>query len=533
MTQKSKKTFDYSKTQWGISKIQNYRDNFQGYEIEILINKLGKDTKKKLKVLDLGCGGGNVDGFLKSNFPHWDVTGIDVSGKALEIARKNFPKVKFLKRGVENLGFKPKSFDLVISLDTMEHFDNPLKVAGSVLNLLKDNGMFFVAIPLEKQFPSFYWIMNKLGLDKAKRASVGHINVLNNKEITSLFKKAGFVKEGQNFGGHSIYTFLDFACFWILRSDKSQKPSFESSLILMKSGIIKSTLIFLKSLASNLIYFENKLLFWLPAPRGHYFLRNADFFSVKPPVTVCEDLQIKNGFSKVIRPKDIFIGDHLKTWTFNKKSKILDFGTANGVWLERILKSKNGQGVGVDVSKSLINAANTRKGVLGKYYITGDKWPIGSNTIDYTVSFDVFEHITDKDLEIKRIYSSMKKGSKFLFYTLNPNNKFTFDWLFESFGSNFLYERADHDKRLFPEPKKLKISLEKFGFKNVNFELFDGPFNLFWEVFSYSLLSIFPSKFLFDLNDKIVRFVYPINSTLDKIFTHAGYSNGFFIWGEK
>ena len=246
MTQKSKKTFDYSKTQWGISKIQNYRDNFQGYEIEILINKLGKDTKKKLKVLDLGCGGGNVDGFLKSNFPHWDVTGIDVSGKALEIARKNFPKVKFLKRGVENLGFKPKSFDLVISLDTMEHFDNPLKVAGSVLNLLKDNGMFFVAIPLEKQFPSFYWIMNKLGLDKAKRASVGHINVLNNKEITSLFKKAGFVKEGQNFGGHSIYTFLDFACFWILRSDKSQKPSFESSLILMKSGIIKSTLIFLK-----------------------------------------------------------------------------------------------------------------------------------------------------------------------------------------------------------------------------------------------------------------------------------------------
>jgi 2-polyprenyl-3-methyl-5-hydroxy-6-metoxy-1,4-benzoquinol methylase len=533
MLKKSKKTFDYSKTQWGISEIENYKSNFQGYEIELLINGLKNKTKNKLKVLDLGCGGGNVDGFLKKKFPHWDITGIDVSVEALKVARKNFPGVKFVNSSVDNLNYKPKSFDVILSLDTMEHFDNPDNVVRSIFKILKDDGLCYLAVPLEKQFPTFYWFMYKMGLDKAKRASVGHINVLDNKEVTRLFKDAGFTKEHQYFGGHLIYTLLDFACFWMLHTDKSEKPSFESSLNLMKPGLKKTLALGLKKLGASLIYFENKILSGIPAGRGHYFFRKSEFFSINPPVTVCEDLQIKNGLSKVVRPKDIFIINHLKNWRFDKNTKILDFGTANGLWLERILKSKKSKGVGVDVSKDLIEAAIKRKNVLGQYFLTGDTWPLKNNYFDYCVSFDVFEHVKDRDLEIKRIFNSMKKGGKFLFYTLNPDNKYTFDWLFEKFGSNYLYDRADHDKKLFLNPVKFKKSLENVGFFDVNYSLYDGPFNLFWDVFAYALLSVFPSRSVFNINDKVVKFVYPVNLILDLLFNKQGYSNGYFIWGQK
>jgi SAM-dependent methyltransferase len=237
---------------------------------------LGKNAKKKLKVLDLGCGGGNVDGFLKSKFPNWEITGVDISTKALKIAKANYPKVIFLKRSVENLDFDSKSFDLILSLDTLEHFDNPGKVVKSARSVLEDDGVFFLAIPLEKQFPTLYWLMNKFGWDKGKRASVGHINVFNNVEILNLFIEAGFIETYHSFGGHLIYTILDYVCFWILRSGKKQKPSFESGLIVMKDGIIKTIILGLKNLASNIIYFESKIFSAFPGGRGHYLFRKYD-----------------------------------------------------------------------------------------------------------------------------------------------------------------------------------------------------------------------------------------------------------------
>ena len=533
MMKKSKETFDYSKTQWGIAKIENYKSNFQGLELEILIKRLGKNTHKKLKVLDLGCGGGNVDGFLKSKFPHWDITGIDVSAKALEIARKNFPGVKFINQSVDKLKFKSKSFDLILSLDTLEHFDNPQKVVGSARDLLKSDGLFFLAIPTERQFPTFYWLMYKLGLDKEKRESVGHINVFNDRQVSDIFKNVGFIKEKQYFSGHAIYSILDFFCFWILRSDKRKTPSFESSLIIMKPGLKRTLLLGLKNIASILIYYESKIFSGIPGGRCHYFFRKSDFFSVNPPVTVCETLQIKHGLKKVMRPKDLFIKRHLESWKMEKSDSVLDFGCANGIWLERILKDGKTQGSGIDVSDKLIETAKFRKNVRGKYFLYDNIWPLKNNSFDYCFSFDVFEHIKDKEKEIKRIYIALKTGGRFLFYTLNPNNRYTFDWLFESLGSNYLYSRCNHDKKLFPNPKIFKRILENTGFKAVEYKLFDGPFNLFWDVFSYALLTVLPSEKVFLLNDKFVRFIYPINVFLDKIFNNHGYSNGYFIWGEK
>lgn len=538
MTKRLQKTFDYSKTKWGIAEIKDYKTSFQGYEVELLIKKLGDDTKRRLKVLDLGCGGGNVCGFLKSKFPKWDIIGVDVSGNALTVAKKNFPKVKFIEQSVEKLDFKKESFDLILSLDTLEHFRNPKEVVNSASKLLKNDGIFFLVTPLEKQRLTFYRLAYKLGLDRAKRGSVGHINVFDDKEIVDMFKNSGFVKEDKFFGGGIIYTILDFGCFWLfeLFNKNKERLSFESSLSVMKPGLKKNLIVWLKNIGSTAIYFENKLVSKINGGRCHYFFRKSDFFSINPPVTVCEDLQIKYGLKKVTRPKDVFVRKHLfDVWKIKRLDRVLDFGCAGGVWLERILKTAKVEGIGIDVSEKLIEFARRRKGAYGKYFSLVISWPLKKNYFDYCFSLDVFEHIKneEKEREIRRIYASLKKGGKFLFYTLNPNNKYTFDWLFESLGSNFLYERSDHNKKNFISPVVFRKLLEGVGFRSVNYELFDGPFNLFWDVASYVFLSIFPFRFTFLLSDVITRIIYPINLFLDRPFTKNGYSNGYFIWGEK
>lgn len=524
---KYKKTFNYSDTNWGTIPIISYYTNLQGFELEFLIENLAKFGKKKnLKILDLGCGGGNVAAFLKNKFPSWSVYGIDVSSKAIKSAKENFKNVKFIRSPAEKLPFKNQEFDLVLSLDTLEHFKNYKNVILEVKRVLNTNALFYLAVPLEKQFPTPLWFFYKFGWT-AKNEYVGHVNYFDNRTILSEFKNLGFINIKKTFGGHFIYFLGDVLYFLFLKPKVGKNKTFETS-------IEDSSFKFIKNIFSVMTYFESKIFGFLPGGRGHYFFKKSDFFSINKPHVICENLQLKYGLNKIVRPKDIYIKNHIyKFWkNFNKK-KLLDFGCADGLWLERITKSTRLNGIGIDVSKTLIDLAKKRKNVRTKYFESSLKWPIKPNSIDYCISLDVFEHIKDRKKEIKNISESLKTDGQILFYTLNPNNKYTFDWIFEKIGSSYLYNRADHKKILFPNPVIFKKQLEKEGFKNVEYEFFDGPFNLFWDVATYIYLKILPFKSVFLLNNILIRLVYDINIFLDKITTNKGYSNGYFIWATK
>lgn len=267
-----------------------------------------------------------------------------------------------------------------------------------------------------------------------------------------------------------------------------------------------------------------------------------DFFSQHFPLTVFENFQRERGLKTVLRPKDLEITGLLTDLDYLSSENILDFGCAGGVWLERLLTGTKIKGYGVDISPRLINYAKKVVNHRGEYYLANSSWNI-AKTIDFVVSFDVFEHIEDKKREIKNIYNSMKPGGKFLFYVMNPNHKFTFDWLVALLGSDYLYKRANHNITLFPNPKEFKNILGKGGFINIKYKLFEGPANLFWDVFCFTYLSFLDRLFggrinllsnvLLWLNDKLVRLIFPINNMIDKLFLKSGNSNGYFIYGEK
>jgi ubiquinone/menaquinone biosynthesis C-methylase UbiE len=92
-------------------------------DFEDLINAtkalLGDMRGKKIKtVLDLGCGPGYYCKFLQEL--GYDVTGADYSQKTIDVAKKKYPHIKFVKEDGCAMSFKDQSFDLVITIGALQ-----------------------------------------------------------------------------------------------------------------------------------------------------------------------------------------------------------------------------------------------------------------------------------------------------------------------------------------------------------------------------------------------------------------------------
>jgi len=76
-------------------------------------------------ILDAGCGEGFGANRLLERFPDADITGIDLSWSALAAARQISPEMRTAQTSVTNLPFAAGRFDLVLSLEVLEHLPDP------------------------------------------------------------------------------------------------------------------------------------------------------------------------------------------------------------------------------------------------------------------------------------------------------------------------------------------------------------------------------------------------------------------------
>jgi cyclopropane fatty-acyl-phospholipid synthase-like methyltransferase len=107
-------------------------------------------------VLDVGCNHGGTTYWLKDQNVS-SITGIDINGEALDLARNNLSKLdisnKFvvLDLTVERLD---EIFDTVVSFHTLEHIypeDTDIFISN-IYNMLKEDGYFIVSIPYEDAY---------------------------------------------------------------------------------------------------------------------------------------------------------------------------------------------------------------------------------------------------------------------------------------------------------------------------------------------------------------------------------------------
>ena len=106
-------------------------------------NAVGLSGKR---VVDVGCGGGLLSEGMAVRGA--DVTGIDLSEKALGVARLHLlesgQRVDYRKVAAEQLATEmPASFDIVTCLEMLEHVPDPASIIAACARLVKPGGRVF------------------------------------------------------------------------------------------------------------------------------------------------------------------------------------------------------------------------------------------------------------------------------------------------------------------------------------------------------------------------------------------------------
>lgn len=113
------------------------------------LNRLLKEKEiDKCKVLDIGCGAGTNSILLAKN--DFDVTGVDISPAAIEIAKRRSKeagvKIKFLVGNAYNLKFLKGSFDFIFDRGCFHHI--PIEYRNKYVkqnsHLLAEKGKYYL-----------------------------------------------------------------------------------------------------------------------------------------------------------------------------------------------------------------------------------------------------------------------------------------------------------------------------------------------------------------------------------------------------
>ncbi|MDO9512335.1 MAG: methyltransferase domain-containing protein [Bacteroidales bacterium] len=98
------------------------------------------------KVLDIGCGNGNISYQLAKS--GYTVTGIDISSEAIEYANKHFthPNATFTVHSVYDIK-TPNAFDVIICSEVLEHLPVPGNMLATMKKLLTPQGICIITVP--------------------------------------------------------------------------------------------------------------------------------------------------------------------------------------------------------------------------------------------------------------------------------------------------------------------------------------------------------------------------------------------------
>lgn len=108
-------------------------------------------------ILDAGCGGGDHTFFLARRFPGAQVLGIDIDATLIVRNRETATKL-----GIPNVHFEigdltrlaaPMSYDLVVSIDVLEHIPEQATALANLAGALRSGGLALYHIPTLRTRP--------------------------------------------------------------------------------------------------------------------------------------------------------------------------------------------------------------------------------------------------------------------------------------------------------------------------------------------------------------------------------------------
>ena len=124
-----------------------YQDKFMNLDLynetyDFICNSITKDNAK---LLEIGCGPGNITKYLLSERPDFDIFGIDISPNMIELAKINNPTASFAvldSREIDDIKTKYDGIICGFCLPYLSHTDS-IKLIKDCYKLLNENGLIY------------------------------------------------------------------------------------------------------------------------------------------------------------------------------------------------------------------------------------------------------------------------------------------------------------------------------------------------------------------------------------------------------
>ncbi|MCK1328229.1 class I SAM-dependent methyltransferase [Bradyrhizobium sp. CW9] len=145
-----------------------------------------------LRVMDLGCGNGSITELLHQR--EYSVVGIDPSDDGVRIAKAKYPHLT-IDRGsaYDDLSKVYGKFDVVVSLEVVEHIYSPRDYANTIYELLNPGGIAIISTPYHGYLKNIALALTgKLDRHFTALWDHGHIKFWSIRTLTKLLEEKGF-----------------------------------------------------------------------------------------------------------------------------------------------------------------------------------------------------------------------------------------------------------------------------------------------------------------------------------------------------
>ena len=198
----------------------SYKDssltNAHSYVLSPLLSMLPQPThpnSEKIRVLDLGCGNGSLSHAIAQQ--GYDVVGVEDSKQGVTIAKKSFPNCHFIHSSIYDLPYSQlrNSFDVVISVEVIEHLLYPKELVRAAAECLKPNGQLILTTPYHGYLKNLVLaVSGKMDDHFTVLWDGGHIKFFSVKTLSSLLDSEGYTDMNFKFAGRFPYIWKSMLC---------------------------------------------------------------------------------------------------------------------------------------------------------------------------------------------------------------------------------------------------------------------------------------------------------------------------------
>lgn len=229
---KNKKDSEYLETKFSDNYAKQYCEQY-AHAKEYLRGLLGKINGKKM--LDVGCGPGLF--ITAAQELGFDAVGIEPFEPSARIAKA--AGLPVLNTFLSNADLPKKSFDLILAMEVIEHFSEPVKEFQVMSSLIKDDGLIVLQTANQDSFAA--WIKGK----KRNYYYYDHLCYFSPQTLEYALNKANL---------HIVGKYAGVVPFW--KHFKSM-PTWKKKLHVIKLHFFRM-LVFNKPILSSMTLFVKK-----------------------------------------------------------------------------------------------------------------------------------------------------------------------------------------------------------------------------------------------------------------------------------